>query len=194
MCTCATLLRRMPPKRRRLGLTNYRKRLKLVKSGLPRLVVRRSNRYILVQVIESVAGGDRTLVSAHSKELRNYGWRCGLKNTPAAYLTGLLAGLRAKAIGKDKLIADLGLFHKASRLYAAIKGALDAGVEIPVSEEVIPSEDRIKGKHIENYLKELLKMPPRNMFTKVDHEACLNISKHFEEVKQRIVSEVLKDE
>ncbi|PUA32729.1 MAG: 50S ribosomal protein L18 [Candidatus Terraquivivens tikiterensis] len=184
------MLKRTPPKRRRMGLTNYRKRLKLVKSGLPRLVIRRTNRYIIVQAVQSLYGGDRTLVTTVSKELRKLGWRGGLKNTPAAYLTGILAGTRMKALGIERLIADLGLFPKASRLYAVIKGVIDAGVEVPVGEGVLPPEDRIKGTHIRQYFERVSQSPSMKAFTKVDKDVYSRLEEHVEEIKQKILSGV----
>jgi len=172
-----------------MGLTNYRKRLKLVKSGLPRLVIRRTNRYIIVQAIQSLAGGDKTLTAAVSKELRKLGWKGGLKNTPAAYLTGLLAGMKMKALGIKKLVADLGLFSKASRLYAVIKGVMDAGIEVPVGEEVLPPEERLKGTHIREYFEKASQEPFAKIFTKVDREAYSKLEEHVEEVKQKILLE-----
>lgn len=183
------LLRRVPPRRRREGLTNYRKRLKLVKSGLPRLVIRRTNRYIIVQLTYSVAGGDKTVATVTSKDLLKHGWRDGLKNTPAAYLTGILAGVKAKKLGITKLVADLGLFPRSSRLYAVIKGVLDVGVEVPASEEVLPPEERLRGEHIKAYFDDISQQPERKTFTKVDREAYARLSEHVEEVKQRLLSE-----
>ncbi|MCS7136232.1 MAG: 50S ribosomal protein L18 [Nitrososphaerota archaeon] len=190
MCGCVALLKRAPPKRRRMGLTNYRKRLKLVKSGLPRLVIRKTNRHIIVQAIQSMAGGDKTLTTAVSKELRKLGWNGGLKSTPAAYLTGLLAGMRIKALGIEKLVADLGLFSKASRLYAVIKGVMDAGVEVPVSEDVLPPEERLKGTHIRKYFEKISQQPSVKIFTKVDKGVYSKLEEHVEEIKQKILSEV----
>ena len=52
---------------------------------------------------------------------------------------------------KDAIL-DLGLQTplKGSRLYAALKGAIDGGLTIPASEEVFPAEERITGQHLEN--------------------------------------------
>jgi large subunit ribosomal protein L18 len=86
------ILRRMKPRRRRAGLTDYRKRLKLVKSGLERLVVRRTNRRIIAMLVKSKAGGDETIVSATSDVLSKFGWKASFKSIPAAYLTGFLLG------------------------------------------------------------------------------------------------------
>jgi len=76
---------------------------------------------------------------------------------PAAYLTGLLAGRRAKANGVSKAILDIDLHTRGpgSRMFAAAKGALDAGLDIPHEEKVLPKAERIKGQHVGNYSKEL---------------------------------------
>ena len=83
-------------------------------------------------------------------ELRKYEWDGNLSNTPAAYLTGLLAGKKALKKGIKEGILDIGLYTpvKGARIFAALKGVVDSGVNVPYSEEIIPSEDRIYGKHI----------------------------------------------
>jgi large subunit ribosomal protein L18 len=139
----------MPLKRRREKKTNYKKRLALLKSGKIRLVIRKTLSNISVQFINFDSKGDQTIVSAFSTELRKLGWnRTG--NVPAAYLTGLLAGKRAREKKIGNAVLDLGLQSstKGSRLYAALKGVLDSGINVPHSEDILPSEDRIKGKHI----------------------------------------------
>ncbi len=144
-------------RRRREGKTNYRKRLKLLLSKKPRLVVRKSNRYIIAHVVEFDPRGDRTIAYAHSSELRKFGWVYSCKNTPAAYLTGLLCGLRALKKGIKEVILDIGLHApcKGAKVFAAMKGAADAGLQIPYSEEILPSEERIKGVHIAEYAKSI---------------------------------------
>ena len=187
-----SLLKRMPPRRRREGLTDYRQRLKLVKSGLPRLVVRKTNRYIIVQVIKPKLGGDETILTVTSKKLREYGWKASLKNTPAAYLTGLLAGLMVKD-KVEKAILDIGLQRpsKGARVFAAALGFRDAGVEIPLGEEKLPSEDRIKGKHITEYYQMLRRSEnPTIQFSRMDETIYANLEAHFEEVKNRILGEL----
>jgi len=149
-------------RRRREGKTDYRRRLALLKSGLPRLVVRRTNRHIIVQVIEYSPGGDRTLAHALSKELRKFGWRYSLKSTPAAYLTGYLAALRAKRAGVEEAVLDVGrqASTRGSRIYAALKGAVDAGLRIPHGEEILPEEERIRGGHIVEWAARLREEDP----------------------------------
>lgn len=183
------ILKRRPPRRRRQCLTDYRARLKLVKSRLPRLVVRKSNRYITVQVIESAAGGDRTLLTVTSKHLLKYGWRANTKNLPAAYLTGFLAGALAKKKGVERAIVDIGLYTPVtgSRLFAAVKGFKDAGVEVPVNEEKMPDEERIRGAHIQEYFQMIReKNVDATQFSKSSEDVYNRISEHFEEIRERI--------
>jgi large subunit ribosomal protein L18 len=142
-------------RRKREGRTNYKKRLKLLISGSPRLVIRRTNKNIIVQVVNYSDKGDAVVVTANSSELKKYGWNHATGNLPAAYLTGLLIAKKALSKKADKAIVDLGLQTPSagSRMYAAVKGAVDGGMTIPCSEEVFPKEDRLKGAHIDAYRK-----------------------------------------
>jgi large subunit ribosomal protein L18 len=146
-------------RRKRIGKTNYRKRLGLLKSESKRVIVRKSNRNIIMQVVDYHENGDKVLVAADSKELKRFGWNVGASNLPAAYLTGLLLAKKAIAKGVKDGIADIGLQRstKGSRIYAALKGLADGGFKIPLSEEIVPPEDRYNGKHIEQYAKMLEK-------------------------------------
>jgi large subunit ribosomal protein L18 len=153
---------RVPFRRRREGKTNYRSRRALVLSGVPRLVVRLTLNHAMVQVIEAEAAGDRVVVSAHSRELtKTYGWLGNCGNVPSAYLTGLLCGFKAVANGVDKAFLDVGLHipSKGTRVFAALKGAIDAGVEVSHSEDILSDEDRISGKHIADYAGQLASEP-----------------------------------
>jgi len=183
-------------RRRREGKTNYRKRLRLLLSGRLRFVVRKSNRYITCQFIQYSPNGDKTLVSAHSKELARFGYLGHPGNLPAAYLTGLLSGLRAKQLGITDAILDIGIYRstKGSALYASLKGALDAGIHIPHSPEILPDENRIRGEHIANYarsLKELKKQEFNKIFSEYIRKGLdpIKLPAHFEEVKHRILEE-----
>ena len=145
---------RVPFRRRIEGKTNYRSRRALVLSRVPRLVVRLTLKHAIVQVIEAEAIGDRVVVSAHSRELaKTYGWLSSGGNVPSAYLTGLLCGFKAMANGVEKAFLDIGLHipSKGTRIFAALKGVLDAGVEVPHSKDILPDESRISGKHIADY-------------------------------------------
>ena len=144
-------------RRRREGRTNYPKRRKLLVSGLPRLIIRKSNKYIVAHISAYEQSGDKTLVFAHSSELKKFGWKHSFKNLPAAYLTGLLIGKKALKSGIKEAIIDLGIHSitKGSKLFSVLKGALDAGLNIKHNPKMFPSEERITGKHIsENLLKD----------------------------------------
>jgi len=139
----------LPHRRRREGKTDYRNRMELLKSGKPRLCVRKSLNNIICQIIQYKPEGDVTVASSDSKELKKFGWSFHTGNIPSAYLTGYLCGLRARKNKVENCILDSGLYPsiKGSRIYAALKGAVDSGVKIPHSKEILPPEDRIKGKH-----------------------------------------------
>lgn len=149
---------RVPYRRRREGKTDYQARRALVLSRIPRFVVRGSLKHMTVQIIEAQPNGDRIITSAYSRELiKTYGWQANCGNLPSAYLTGFLCGLRAVGIGVKKAILDIGLFSPTtgSRIFAALKGALDAGVEIPCDKEKLPNDKQISGQHIAEYAQQL---------------------------------------
>ncbi len=148
---------RVVRRRRREGKTDYRKRMNLLKSERPRAVIRRTARNIRVQLIEFAPKGDRVIASAEGFELKKHGWKVSASNTPAAYLTGYLAGVRAAKGGLETAVLDLGLHTptKGSRFFASLKGLLDAGIDIPHSKEIFPSEERIRGEHINGQMKDM---------------------------------------
>jgi len=86
-------------RRRRLGRTNYRRRLGLLASRTTRAVVRRSNKYVYAQLVESEQARDRVVVAACSRELIKLGYPTGLSSATAAYLTGLLLAKRGLKTG-----------------------------------------------------------------------------------------------
>jgi large subunit ribosomal protein L18 len=182
------ILKRMKPRRRTAGLTDYRKRLKLVKSGLERLVVRRTNRRIIAMLIKSKAGGDETLVSATSDVLSKFEWKASFKSIPAAYLTGFLLGKKALEKGVEKAIVDFGVHRsvKGSRLYAVVKGVLDAGVEVPADEEMLVPEERLYGEHISNYFRQVSQNPASPQFRKTDPAFVENIRDMVISIKEKI--------
>ena len=142
-------------KRRRLeNKTDYKARLVMLKSELPRVVFRKTNKYIIGQLVKSKEAHDFVSVGLDSRELLKYGWpkeMKSIKSLPAAYLTGFLLGKKAvDKEGKIKAIFDIGLLRSIpkSKEYAFLKGVCDAGVEIPCSEKMFPDESRISGKHL----------------------------------------------
>lgn len=144
---------RLKRRRRREGRTDYRQRLELLKSNEKRLVTRIKSKTVIAQIVEYHPEGDNTIASAVSQDLRDYGYEGNLSNTPAAYLTGILIGKRALDEGIQKAMLDIGLHtpKENSRVFAVLKGALEAGLEVPHSEEVLPEDERTEGESIEDY-------------------------------------------
>ena len=138
--------------RRIRGQTDYQLRLRMLKSGLTRAVIRKSNNNMTVQFVDFDQAGDKIITSAKSNDLkRSFGFTLHTGNLPAAYLTGYLAGKRLLKSGhKSEVIVDLGMQRSiyGNRLYAAVKGILDAGVNIKTSDVVFPDESRINGEHL----------------------------------------------
>ncbi len=130
----------------RKGSTNYRKRLKLLKSGLPRLVVRKTDSTVIGQIIEYVQNGDKTLTTIYGRDLKKYGWTFSAKNIPASYLTGFLL---AKKSSVKEAILDKGsrTLKKDSFIYYFLRGAQDGGLNLHAGELPI-SEERLYGSHI----------------------------------------------
>lgn len=179
-----TALYRMPHRRRREQKTDYRIRLGLVRGGKVRAVIRKSGSHMTVQFVKWEKNGDRTLLTVSSAHLAKFGWMAGTGNVPAAYLTGLLAAKLASTVDVSNAIVDLGMQTntKGSRLYAAVKGMVDGGLEIPHDAEKLPGEDRISGKHIATWAGSA-----KNSFAAYKVRAA-DLPKHFAEVKAKIVA------
>jgi len=182
-----------PQQRRRAsGKTDYRKRLNLLKGGVVRLVIRKSSRSITCQAIAYSAEGDMVLASAHSNELIKLGWKLDKKNTMSAYLVGFLLGKKALKKGVKEAVVDLGVYEstKGARVYAAAKGAADAGLNIPLGKDIVPSEDRIRGKHIEEYAQKLKKDKAllEKLFSQYIRAGVdpAHVSAYFDEMKKKI--------
>jgi large subunit ribosomal protein L18 len=187
-------------RRRREGKTDYQARKALVISGKPRLVARASNRNVTVQILVAKSHGDEVLAAANSRELiKNYGWKAPTGNVPAAYLTGLLCGLRANAKGFEEAILDIGLVAptKGAKIFAVLSGVLDAGMDVPHSEEKIVKE-RMKGEHIAKYAKSLGAGSEEYSakFSKYTAQGIIpeKIPEHFNKVKTEITSSFKKGE
>eukprot|EP00252_Welwitschia_mirabilis_P013865 TRINITY_DN3063_c0_g2_i1.p1 TRINITY_DN3063_c0_g2~~TRINITY_DN3063_c0_g2_i1.p1 ORF type:complete len:298 (+),score=56.57 TRINITY_DN3063_c0_g2_i1:148-1041(+) len=135
-----------------------------------RMVVRFSNRDIVAQIIYATIAGDIVLAAAYSHELPRYGVPVGLTNYAAAYCTGLLLARRVlkklemdeeyvgneEATGEDysveptenrrpfRALLDVGLVRTTTgnRVFGALKGALDGGLDIPHSEKRFPGYNK----------------------------------------------------
>lgn len=140
-------------RRKRERKTNYNKRKRLLEVKKPRLVIRKTNRYIILQYIVSTQAEDKVKYSITSKELLKYGWSVkkqgSLKAISACYLSGLLFG---KKIEKEETaILDIGLHRstKGSRIYATLNGIIDSGIKMPHDKKMFPTEAKIK--NMENF-------------------------------------------
>lgn len=148
-------------RRRREGKTNFAKRLALVKGGKTRMVVRRSNRGIVVQFVDFDPKGDRTLLTVSGTHLaKHYKWP-SRRNVWTAYLAGLMAGKMAQKKGVKEFVLDMGMYvpSRGSIMFAAQKGAADAGLSTLYDKEKVPEKqlsnppekykgifDEVKGK------------------------------------------------
>ena len=183
---------RVQYRRRRERKTDYSARRILAISEVPRFVVRVSNQNIVVQLVKSHIIGDEILTQTSSKELsEKYGWLASGKNIPAAYLLGLIAGSKALEAGIEEANLDIGLKKatKGSKVFAVVKGANDAGLNIPSDSDIMPSPERINGSIIAEYAE--------NMEDPLEYETRFSsylrsglrpeaLNSHFEEVKARI--------
>lgn len=184
-------------RRRREGKTDYHLRKKLISSRKLRLVVRRSVSNVNLQLIESTIEGDRVLAHAGTGELKAFGWKAATGNLPASYLAGFLLGKRASSKGLKYAILDLNRYKitKENRLLAAMKGAIDGGLEVPHDEKVLPKSDRITGAHIARYAENLQKEDPAKYQAYFSKYLSSGVSperlvEHFNEVKGAIAGRV----
>ncbi|KAH1240807.1 60S ribosomal protein L5 [Glycine max] len=137
-----------------------------------RFVVRFSNKDIVAQIISASIAGDIVLAAAYAHELPRYGLEVGLTNYAAAYCTGLLLARRVlktlemdeeyegnvEATGEDysvepaesrrpfRALLDVGLIRTTTgnRVFGALKGALDGGLDIPHSDKRFAGFDKEK--------------------------------------------------
>ena len=142
----------LPFRRKREGRTYYKKRLKILVSSRYRFVVRKSLRNIHASIVKYSPEGDKVLVTVSSSSLAKMGWKGGTGNLPSAYLTGFLLSKKAQKKNIKKAITDIGLqsITKGSVLFSCVKGAIDGGLDVPYSDDLMPPQDRIQGKHIKS--------------------------------------------
>ncbi len=187
---------RVPYRRRKEGKTDYQQRKALILSKLPRIVVRGSLRHISAQIVKAKTTGDEVIASANSGQLtKTYGWKGGCGNLSVAYLTGLLCGHRAVAHGVKKAVLDIGLQlpSRGARVFAVLKGVLDAGVVVPHEKEMLPDEKRVMGQHIVDYAKKLSSDQEayQKKFSKYLARDLRpeQLPEHFSAVKEKIVGD-----
>jgi len=150
-------------RRRKENKTDYKARLALLKSGKLRIVVRKTNKYFIAQVVESDESKDKALLGVNSKDLIGLGWdkkfEGSLKSVPAGYLTGLLLAKKIKEKKLEGFILDLGMAKLiyGNRIYSVVKGLVDGGVNLNVKENIFPSEERLAGEHLKEEIKVVIK-------------------------------------
>jgi large subunit ribosomal protein L18 len=172
-------------RRRREVRTDYHQRLRLLKSGDPRLVARVSNKHVRAQLVTPGPDGDETHAAASSEELEAYGWEAPTGNLPSAYLTGYLAGLRAVDAGLEEAVLDIGLntATPGSKVFGVQEGAIDAGLEIPHSDSVLADWPRNRGEHIADYAEQLDEDLYSGEFDAAD------LPDHFDELRETLTEE-----
>jgi len=135
-----------------------------------RLIVRSTNRDVVCQVAYSRMAGDVIVAAAYSHELPKYGVSVGLKNYAAHYCTGLLLARRLlqkfkldeayvgqtevdgeefnvepndDGPGPFRCFLDTGLTRTTTgnKVFGALKGAVDGGLDIPHSCRRFPGYD-----------------------------------------------------
>jgi len=180
-------------RRIREGKTNYRKREKLLIGKQDFVTVNVSDENVSAQLIRPDLLGDKVMASVHSNELLSYGWKGSRKNVPSCYLVGLLLGKKCLQKKITRAILYIGKRHFTTKIAACLKGLSEAGLEMPFSENIIPSEQRIQGNHIAEYAKKLKENEElyksrfsSNLGSGLEPE---KYPSHFSEVKDRIVNE-----
>tara|TARA_B110000014_G_scaffold257753_1_gene242807 strand:- start:67 stop:555 length:489 start_codon:yes stop_codon:yes gene_type:complete len=128
--------------------TNYRKRKAMLMGKRDFISVNISNENTQVQILKPIISGDKVVSSAHSRFLIKDGWKGSRKSIPAAYLTGYLAGKKAISKGTKNAILYTGTRKYTQRMAAALKGVIDAGLDVPAGSETFPPEERINGEHL----------------------------------------------
>ena len=160
--------------------------------------MRFTNRFVICQIIRAEIIGDKIITHATSEELPRYGLKVGLKNYAAAYCTGLLCARRTlQKMGLDETYEGVGdevdgeVFNQeadgdmrpftanldvgikstttGARIFAALKGAVDGGLNVPHSEKRFVGydreekkynaedmKDRIFGEHVAEYMRYLM--------------------------------------
>jgi large subunit ribosomal protein L18 len=131
------------------------RRATMLKSEIPRLVVRKTNKYIIMQIVKNKEAQDQIICCANSIELKKLGWSGSFKNIGAAYLTGILIAKKAIEKKIKSVIPDFGIYRstKGSKLYAALKGVKKGGIEINFKDEMAPSEERLMKDKEEQFKK-----------------------------------------
>lgn len=177
-------------KRIRDDKTNYRKRAAILIGRHSFVTVKVSDQNVAAQVLKPTLTGDIVIASAHSRELEKQGWKGGLNNLPACYLTGLLVAKKALEKGVKDAVLYIGKDHFTSRVASCMKGIVDGGVTMPISERSLPEQERISGQHIAEYAETLKENREKynSRFSAILKNGLNpeDYPSHFEEIKSKL--------
>jgi large subunit ribosomal protein L18 len=179
-------------KRIRNNKTNYRKRKKVLIGRRNFITIKTSNEHVHCQLIKPSLKGDIVLSFSNSKELTKHGWKGSSNNLSASFLVGLLLGKKMLAKNINSAILYTGKTIFTSKVAACLKGVSTAGVEIPLSEDSLPADDRINSTHVSKYATLLKK--DKTLYEKKFSKLIKNdldpekYPEHFEEIKNKILS------
>ena len=177
-------------KRIRQRKTNYRKRSGILIGRRPFIITKISGQNISAQALKPTLTGDIVIASAHSRELIRHGWKGSMNSMPACYLTGLLLGKKSIQKGATNAVLYTGNNPFTTKVAACLKGIVDSGINIPVSKESLPGDDRVSGKHIANYANLLKDSEEKynSMFSALLKQGLRpeDYPVHFEEIRMRI--------
>ena len=177
-------------KRIRQRKTNYRKRSGILIGRRPFIITKISGQNISAQSLRPTLTGDIVIASAHSRELIHHGWKGSMNSMPACYLTGLLLGKKSIQKGATNAILYTGNNPFTTKVAACLKGIVDSGINIPVSKESLPGDDRVSGKHIANYANLLKDSEEKynSTFSALLKQGLRpeDYPVHFEEIRMRI--------
>ena len=160
-----------------------------MKSKKPRLIIRKTNKQVILQIAEYSHKGDKLICGVNSNVLNKLGWKYSCKNLPACYLAGLLIGKKALTKKVKEAILDTGLQTPiaGSRIYAALRGAVDAGLKISASENIFPSQERLSGAHIKTFFSSNKNQNQFSDYKKKKLDPA-KIQQDFEAYKKKIMS------
>ena len=177
-------------KRIRQRKTNYRKRSGILIGRRPFIITKISGQNISAQALRPTLTGDIVIASAHSRELIRHGWKGSMNSMPACYLTGLLLGKKTIEKGATNAVLYTGNNPFTTKVAACLKGIVDSGINIPVSKESLPGDDRVSGEHIANYAKLLKDSEEKynSRFSALLKQGLRpeDYPVHFEEIRMRI--------
>jgi large subunit ribosomal protein L18 len=156
----------------------------------PFIITKISGQNISAQALKPTLTGDIVIASAHSRELIRHGWKGSMNSMPACYLTGLLLGKKSIQKGATNAVLYTGNNPFTTKVAACLKGIVDSGINIPVSKESLPGDDRVSGKHIANYANLLKDSEEKynSRFSALLKQGLRpeDYPVHFEEIRMRI--------